>query len=252
VLHLYSIVPCELTHQSGILPSCFDIYFQRLETETAVILPSSPTTVTGLKSPAPLQKWWGLAKRHAFRQWPYLINSTGGIFLVTKTVKTKRYAHCLSKGSPGQISQVRIHGNIPPPKGSTRFSIPSSTDKWEAVRNDLAFKLEDCEGKGTFTIFMERDSCCMFALTDAGLKEAASRVWRYVLGDIVLICQWCLFRILRVFISGVVGISSSWIDWIFVRCDDGRYVGCHLYGESKSRLAPCFYDGFHIVQLRNC
>src|SRR5271170_7698732 len=73
--------------------SCFDIYFQRLSTEAAVILPSSPVTVNGLRSTTALQKWWSEAKRHAFRTWHYLINSPSGMFLVTKTIKTQRYAH---------------------------------------------------------------------------------------------------------------------------------------------------------------
>ena len=167
------------TYFSGIVPVCYDIYFQRLNSETAVILPSSPTTVTGLKTATSLQKWWGLAKRHVFRQWPFLVNSTEGIFLVTKAVKTKRYAYCHSKGMQGQLAQIRVLGNIPAPQGNTRFAVPSSANRWEAIRNDLAFKLEDSEGKGMFTIFIEREACRMFALSDVSLKEAASRVWRY-------------------------------------------------------------------------
>src|ERR1700730_1883143 len=96
---------------SGSTQPTFDIYFQRLANETAIILPSSPATVTALRSPTVLQQWWSQAKRHAFRTWSYLINSPTGIFLVTKAVKISRYAHCFSKGTPGEVSQIRVHGS---------------------------------------------------------------------------------------------------------------------------------------------
>jgi len=161
------------------VPQSFDIYFQRLGVETAVILPSSPTTVTGLRDPAALEKWWSEAKRHAFRDWPYLINSPTGIFLVTKTVQTKRYAHCFSKGTPGQVSQIRIHGDVTVPAGTKKIVLPAATTQWVPVRNDLEFELEDSGGKRNYTIFIERDASRMFALTDSRLRDAAARVWRY-------------------------------------------------------------------------
>jgi hypothetical protein len=161
------------------IPQSFDIYFQRLGTETAVILPSSPTTVTGLRDDAALEKWWSVAKRHAFRSWPYLINSPTGIFLVTKTVQTKRYAHCLSKGTPGQVSQIRIHGDVTVPAGSKKIVLPAATTQWVPVRNDLEFELEDSGGKSDYTIFIEREASRMFALTDTRLRDAAARAWKY-------------------------------------------------------------------------
>src|SRR5277367_633627 len=161
------------------IPQSFDIYFQRIGTETAVILPSSPTTVKGLRDVAALEKWWSVAKRHAFRSWPYLINSPTGIFLVTKTVQTKRYAHCLSKGTPGQVSQIRIHGEVTVPTGSKKIVLPAASTQWVPVRNDLEFELEDSGGKSDYTIFIEREASRMFALTDTRLRDAAARVWRY-------------------------------------------------------------------------
>jgi hypothetical protein len=160
------------------IPPSYDIYFQRLSTETAVILPSSPTTVTGLRNKSALQKWWSRAKRHAFREWDYLINSPTGMFVVTKTVKTTRYAHCLSRGSLGQISQIRVNGTIKLPQGSNQFKLPSRNNLWLPIRNDLEFELEDSEGGKGYTIFIEREAGCMFALTDNALKYEAAKLWR--------------------------------------------------------------------------
>jgi hypothetical protein len=162
---------------SGMIPPSYDIYFQRLSTETAVILPSSPTTVTGLRNKSVLQKWWSQAKRHAFREWHYLINSPTGMFLVTKTIKTTRYAHCLSRGSPGQMSQIRVNGTITP-HSSTQFELPGRNNQWLPVRNDLGFELEDSGGKESYTIFIEREASRMFALTDNTLKDEATKLWR--------------------------------------------------------------------------
>ena len=162
------------------IPPSFDVYFQRLSTETAIILPSSPTTITGLRTTAVLQKWWSQAKRHAFRTWPYLINSPTGIFLVTKTIKTTRYAHCLSRGTPGQMSQIRVNGTIALHQGSSQFVLPGPNTQWVPIRNDLEFELEDSGGKGDFTIFIEREASRLFALTDTTLKDAATRIWRYL------------------------------------------------------------------------
>lgn len=44
----------------------------------------------------------------------------------------------------------------------------------------MEFDLEDSGGKGEYTIFIERESCRMFALTEPPLKEEAARLWRYV------------------------------------------------------------------------
>jgi len=161
------------------IPKSFDIYFQRLGAETAVILPSSPSTVTGLRDAAALQKWWSVAKRHAFRSWPYLVNSPTGIFLVTKTVQTKRYAHCLSKGTPGQVSQIRIHGEVKVAADNKNIEVPVTNTQWIAMRNDLEFELEDSGEKSDYTIFIEKEASRIFALSDIRLRDAAARVWRY-------------------------------------------------------------------------
>jgi hypothetical protein len=163
---------------SGTVPPSFDVYFQRLSTDTAVILPSSPTTVTCLRSTTTLQKWWSQAKRHAFRTWPYLINSPTGIFLVTKAVKTKHYAHCLSRGHPGQISQIRVQGAVTVRQGSSQIVLPAADTQWVPIRNDLEFEQEDSGGKGTYTIFIEREASRLFALTDTSLKDVAVKLWR--------------------------------------------------------------------------
>jgi hypothetical protein len=163
---------------SGMIPPSYDIYFQRLSTETAVIFPSSPTTVTGLRNKSALQNWWSRAKRHAFREWYYLINSPTGMFVVTKTIKTTRYAHCLSRGSPGQISQIRVNGTITLPQDSNQFELLSRNNRWLPVRNDLEFELEDSERGKSYTIFIEREASRMFALTDNALKDEATKLWR--------------------------------------------------------------------------
>jgi hypothetical protein len=157
----------------------FDIYFQRLSNETAIILPSSPTTVTTLRLATELQKWWSEAKRHAFRTWSYLINSPTGIFLVTKTIKTNRYAHCLSKGIPGEVSQIRVNGSKIIPTHSTDLRLPRTGTSWVPVRNDLGFELEDSGEKDGYTIFIEREASRLFALTDPILKTEAEELWRY-------------------------------------------------------------------------
>ena len=178
LLQLSKLACCDRTNlSSGMTPS-FDVFFQRLSSEAAIILPSSPTTVTGLRTKAALQKCWSQAKRHAFRTWPYLINSPTGMFLVTKTIKTTRYAHCLSRGTPGQMSQIRVNGSITLPPGSSQFKLPTANNQWIPVRNDLEFELEDSGGKGNYTIFMERESSRIFLLSDSSLKDTASKLWR--------------------------------------------------------------------------
>jgi hypothetical protein len=134
--------------------------------------------VTGLRSEKEktVQQWWTEAKRHAFRTWPYLINSPTGIFLVTKAVKTPRYAHCFSKGTPGQFSQIRIMSESPP--SSATSALAAAGTKWVAVQNDLRFELEDSAEKSPYTIFIERASTRMFLLTDSNLMSEATKLWR--------------------------------------------------------------------------
>jgi len=164
---------------SGPIQPTFDIYFQRLTDETAIILPSSPITVNALRSPTVLQKWWSEAKRHAFRTWSYLINSPDGIFLVTKAIKTSRYAHCLSKGTPGEVSQIRVNGSKVMPTHSRDLRLPNKGTTWLPIRNDLGFELEDSGEKGAYTIFIEREASRLFALTDTIHKSDAEELWRY-------------------------------------------------------------------------
>ena len=97
---------------------------------------------------------------------------------MTKTIKTKHYAHCLSRGHPGQISQIRVHGTVTVRQGNSQFVLPASNTQWVPIRNDLEFEQEDSGGKGTYAIFIEREASRMFALTDASIKDVAAKLWR--------------------------------------------------------------------------
>jgi len=147
-------------------------------------MPSSPTTLHGLKSGARhlVEQWWALAKRYAFRTWPYLLNSPTGIFIVTKAIKTPKYSICCSKGNPGEKTIIHINGS------STRYphhhndlNIPSQGTTWTPVSNQLNMELHDSGGRTQYTIFIERESSKMFNLTDASLKDAARNLWKYFL-----------------------------------------------------------------------
>ena len=133
--------------------------------------------MVSLRAAEPLRKWWSLAKRHAFRTWPYLVNSVTGFFLVTKAIKAERYARCFSDGAPGQVSQIRIYGTAPSSESPGQLSLSTKKTRWDPVRNDLEFKLHDMAGKGLYTLFIEREACRMFALTDPALKEEATKIW---------------------------------------------------------------------------
>lgn len=160
-------------------PPGFDIYFSRLATDLAVLVPSSPTRIIGLRPAGRhvLEQWWSNAKRHVFRAWPYLLNSQTGVFLVTRCIKTHRVAQSLSKGPRGQVSQIQIHGmaNIPQPDD---VDLPSNRTVWQVVRNELGFEIHDSGRNPPYTIFIERDSCRMFTIADAGLRDAAHRLWK--------------------------------------------------------------------------
>jgi hypothetical protein len=158
------------------------VYFQRLATEIAVLMPSSPSTIIALRSTGRyiLEQWWSQAKRHAFRAWPYLLNSAAGIFLVTKCIKTHRFAQCLSKGVAGSVSQIRIHGMTSMPQSNDDVDLPVNGTSWIPVQNDLQFELHEA-GNAQFTIFIERDASQMFTLTDVSLRDAAQKLWKYVL-----------------------------------------------------------------------
>lgn len=133
--------------------------------------------MVSLRDPEPLRKWWSLAKRNAFRTWPYLVDSITGIFLVTKAIKAERYARCLSDGSPGQISQIRIYGTAPSSDSPGQISLSTKEARWAPVRNDLEFDVQDLSGKGLYTLFIEREACRMFALSDTALRAEATKIW---------------------------------------------------------------------------
>lgn len=158
----------------------FDIFFQRLAEDTALCMPGSPTTIIGLRSAAKhtIEQWWSQAKRHAFRTWPYLLNSTSGIFLVTKTVKTARFVQCFSGGNRGEVSQIRIHGMQRIPSRNEELDLQIQGTQWFPLRNELDLDLYDSDGRSEYTIFMERDASQMFTLSDNTLKEAAQKLWK--------------------------------------------------------------------------
>jgi hypothetical protein len=174
-LPLYPFPPVAVINDSSAPPS-FDIVFQKQTSDTAVLIPSSPCAVQGLRTAPPLQQWWSLSKRNAFRTWSYLLNGTG-IFLVTKTVKAQRYASSLAKGSAAGETRIRVNGVVSVPVTTQQFALPAHGTQWVPIRNDMAFEMNDCGGKGGFTIFIEREASRMFALTDIALKEAAAGLW---------------------------------------------------------------------------
>lgn len=142
-------------------------------------MPSSPCTIIGLRPASRyiLEQWWSLAKRNAFRLWTDLINSPTGIFLVTKAVKTHRYATCLSKGQRGQTSQIHIQGMDSMPRNNDDVQLPTNGTNWQIVRNELGFRVHDSGGDRAYTVFIERDASRLFALTDPAIRDAAQRLW---------------------------------------------------------------------------
>ena len=160
----------------------FEIYFQQLGTNVAILMPSSPCKIVGLHPAArhALEQWWSHAKRHVFRSWPHLINSPTGVFLVTKCVKTVRYAQCLSKAPRGSIAQIHIHGMQNIPRTNDEIKLPASGTNWLIVRNDLEFSIQEAGGNAEHTVFIERETSRLFTLTEAKIKEAAQKLWTYV------------------------------------------------------------------------
>jgi hypothetical protein len=157
----------------------FDILFSRTSKDTAICMPAVPCTITGLRASGKhhLEQWWLQAKRHAFRTWSYLLNSPTGIFIILKTVKTRRYAACLSQGNQGEISQIRVSGQTRIPRSNDELELPMNGTRWDAVRNDLAMDLYETERKTEYTIFIERDSTAMFAMSEERSKAAAQKYW---------------------------------------------------------------------------
>ena len=143
-------------------------------------MPASPCKIIGLRPGARhvLEQWWGLAKRHAFREWHYLVNSPTGIFLVTKCVKTHRFAQSLSKGPRGQTAQIHIQGMQAVPQGNDNIALPASGTYWKLSTNDLEFEIHDSGGNKEYTVFIERDASRLFALTDGALRGAAQNLWK--------------------------------------------------------------------------
>jgi hypothetical protein len=164
-------------HRAGI---GFEIYFQRLAQEVAIMIPSSPSTIIGFRPAAQLaiEQWWSQAKRNAFRTWSHLINSQTGIFLVTKAVKTKRVAQCLSSGQRGQQTHIHVHGLLNIPRSNHEVELTSNGTTWTCTRNDMEFTILEAEERKEYTVFIERASSRMFLLTEA-LKAAAQNLWTY-------------------------------------------------------------------------
>ena len=142
-------------------------------------MPASPTTIIGLRASGKhhLEQWWLQAKRHAFRTWSYLLNSPTGIFIILKTVKTARYASCLSKGNQGEVAQIRVHGMTKIPRNNDDLELPMNGTQWFPVRNDLAMDLHETERRTQYTIFIERDSTVMFAMSEERAKAPAQKYW---------------------------------------------------------------------------
>jgi len=146
-------------------------------------MPASPCTITGLRASLKhhLEQWWRQAKRHAVRTWPdTLIDSPSGVFFVIKTVKSARFANCLSHGNPGQASQIRVHGMMKLPRSNDELELPINGTQWYPVRNELAMDLYETERRSEYTIFIERESSLMFRIpAEGGAKEAAQKYWKY-------------------------------------------------------------------------
>jgi len=157
----------------------FDIFFQQLASEVAILVPSSPCKIIGLRPAAryALEQWWSHAKRHVFRSWAYLINSHTGIFLVTKCVKTQRYAQCLSKAPRGSIAQIHIHGMQNIPRSNDDIKLPAGGTNWQVVRDQLEFSIQEAGGNTEHTVFIEREASRLFLLADPKIKDAAQKLW---------------------------------------------------------------------------
>jgi len=142
------------------------------------MVPSSPSTIIGFRPAAQLaiEQWWAQAKRNAFRTWSSLINIQTGIFLVTKCVKTKRVAQCLSSGPHGQQSRIFVHGTLNVARSDHEVELTSNGTDWQLARNDMEFTILRAEDRKEYTIFIERAASRMFILTE-GLKAAAQRLW---------------------------------------------------------------------------
>lgn len=151
-----------------------------MATDLAILVPSSPCKIHGLRPHGKhtLEQWWNLALRYAFRTWDHLIDLPTGIFLVTKCVRTHRYAHALSKGTQGQAAQLHIHGAVTP-AGRDTVNLPVQGTNWAFVRNDLGFEVQDSGGTTEYAIFIEREASRMYRLSDVGLRDAANRLWTY-------------------------------------------------------------------------
>jgi hypothetical protein len=143
-------------------------------------MPSSPTILERLKPGARqhVEQWWSLAKRYAFRTWPYLLNSPTGLFIVMKAVKTPKYSICCSKGNPGERSVIHINGPVKYPHSHNDLLIPCQGTQWTPVTNQFNMELHDSGGRAQFTIFIERESSTMFNLTDPSLRDAAQKLWK--------------------------------------------------------------------------
>jgi len=142
------------------------------------MVPSAPCTIIGFRPAAQLaiEQWWAQAKRNAFRTWSHLIGNPTGIFLVTKCVKTKRLAQCLSSGPQGQQSRIHVQGLLNFSRSNNEVELTSNGTEWQLVRNEMDFNILRAEDRKEYTIFIERAASRMFGTTDV-LKAAAQRLW---------------------------------------------------------------------------
>ena len=162
-------------------PLAFDIWFHRQASDVAFLMPSSPCTIVGLRPSHRhhLEQWWELAKRTIYHTWPYLIDCRTGVFLVTKCVKTKRYASCISRGARGQMSQIQVRGMAAAPT-QDNIDLPARGTQWVVLRNDLGFQVREAAGDLQYTIFIERDASRLFNLAEPNLRAAAQVLWGYL------------------------------------------------------------------------
>ena len=158
-----------------------------------MLIPSSPCKIHGLRPGGKdaIDRWWQLALRYAFRAWQHLIDSPAGIFLVTKCLRTRRYAQALSKGGQGQNTQLHIHGTVHPCPAGAALNLPFAGTNWSLARNDLGFEIQDSGGMAEFTIFIERNASRMYRLSDVGLRDGAQRLWTSYPRKFFTDCRMC-------------------------------------------------------------
>jgi hypothetical protein len=76
------------------------------------------------------------------------------------------------------MAQLQIHGMSDIPQ-SEDIDLPVNGTMWQLMRNELGFEIHDSGRNPPYTIFIERDACRMFSVTDLGLRDAAQRLWKW-------------------------------------------------------------------------